>query len=37
VRYTAQGTYLVSFLAMDKVVEYDKDFNEIWSYDISAP
>jgi len=23
VRYTAQGTYLVPFLSMDKVVEYD--------------
>ena len=37
VRYTAQGTYLVPFLAMDKVVEYDKDFNEVWSYDIKSP
>src|SRR5580658_5558849 len=27
VRYTAQGTYLVPFLNMGKVVEYDKDFN----------
>ncbi|MDR3715171.1 MAG: hypothetical protein P4L51_20345, partial [Puia sp.] len=37
VRYTAQGTYLVPFLTMDKVVEYDKDFNEIWSYSIPKP
>jgi hypothetical protein len=37
VRYTAQGTYLVPFLEMDKVVEYDKDFNEIWRYNISSP
>ena len=37
VRYTAQGTYLASFLAMNKVVEYDKDFNEVWSYDIKSP
>jgi hypothetical protein len=37
VRYTAQGTYLASFLAMNKVVEYDKDFNEVWSYDIQSP
>ncbi len=32
VRYTAQGTYLVPFLNMHKVVEYDKDFKEIWSF-----
>jgi hypothetical protein len=32
VRYTAQGTYLVPFLNMGKVVEYDKDFKEIWSF-----
>jgi hypothetical protein len=37
VRVTAQGTYLASFLAMDRVVEYDKNFKEIWSYDIPSP
>ena len=37
VRYTAQGTYLVPFLEMNRVVEYDKDFREIWSYDIATP
>jgi hypothetical protein len=37
VRYTAQGTYLVPFLEMHRVVEYDKDFNEIWSYDVPSP
>jgi len=37
VRYTAQGTYLVPFLTMHRVVEYDKDFTEIWSYDIPTP
>jgi hypothetical protein len=37
VRYTAQGTYLVPFLMMNRVVEYDKDFKEIWSYDIAKP
>lgn len=37
VRYTAQGTYLVSFLTMNRVVEYDKNFKEIWSYDIPKP
>lgn len=37
VRYTAQGTYLVPFLSMNKVVEYDKNFNEVWSYSIPTP
>jgi hypothetical protein len=37
VRYTAQGTYLIPFLEMQKVVEYDKDFHELWSYDIRSP
>lgn len=32
VRYTDKGTYLVPYLNMRKVVEYDKDFKEIWSY-----
>ena len=36
-RYTAQGTYLVPFLEMGKVVEYDKHFNEVWSYNIASP
>ena len=36
-RYTAQGTYLVSFLNRSNVVEYDKDFNPIWSYPIRSP
>ncbi len=37
VRYTAKGTYLVPFLTMGEVVEYDKNFNEVWSYDIKSP
>jgi len=37
VRYTAQKTYLVPFLTMGKVVEYDKNFNEVWSYDVPTP
>ncbi len=37
VRYTSQGTYLVPFLSMNRVVEYDKDFKEIWAYDIPKP
>ena len=37
VRITAQGTYPASFLSMGRVVEYDKDFKEIWSYEIPHP
>lgn len=37
VRYTANGHYLVPFLEMGRVVEYDKDFNEVWSYNIKSP
>ena len=37
VRYTAAGTYLVPYLNMGKVVEYDKDFKEIWKYVIKSP
>ncbi len=36
-RITAQGTYLLPLLQMGKVIEYDKDFNEIWSYKIPKP
>jgi hypothetical protein len=36
-RFTAQGTYLVSYLSENKVVEFDKDFNPIWSYPIRSP
>lgn len=37
VRMTAKGTYLVPFLRMNKVVEYDKHFNAIWTYDVRTP
>jgi hypothetical protein len=37
VRYTAKGTYLVPFLQMGQVVEYDKNFKEIWKYEIASP
>jgi hypothetical protein len=37
VRYTSKGTYLLPFLEMNRVVEYDKNFKEIWSYDIAKP
>ena len=36
-RYTAQGTYLASYLTLNKVVEYDKNFKEIWKYNINKP
>jgi hypothetical protein len=36
-RYTAQGTYLLSYLSSGSVVEYDKAFNKIWSYPIKSP
>lgn len=36
-RYTARGTYLIPYLNMNKVVEYDKNFNEIWSCQIKSP
>jgi hypothetical protein len=34
VRMTAAGTYLAPYLKENKVVEYDQDFNVIWSYQI---
>jgi len=36
-RYTAQGTYLVPVFGLGYVVEYDKNFNEIWRYKIKSP
>lgn len=36
-RVTAQGTYLLPVFGMGVVVEYDKDFNEIWRYKIPRP
>lgn len=36
-RVTPQGTYLIPFLTMNRVIEYDKDFNEVWRYDIRSP
>ena len=37
VRYTKQETYLVSFLEMNQVIEYDKHFKEVWKYDVKSP
>lgn len=36
-RYTPQGTYLVAYQLLNKVVEYDKDFKKIWEYDVRSP
>jgi hypothetical protein len=36
-RYTAQGTYLVSYLNENKVVEFDRNFRPIWTYAIRSP
>jgi hypothetical protein len=36
-RFTAQGTYLLSYLSSGCVVEYDRDFNAIWRYPIKSP
>jgi hypothetical protein len=36
-RQTSAGTYLASHLNMGKVVEYDKDFQPIWTYEIKGP
>ena len=36
-RITKDGTFLAAHLNMNKVVEYDKDFKEIWSYEINTP
>jgi hypothetical protein len=37
VRVTAEGTYLAAFLRMHRVVEFDKDFKPIWTYEIPTP
>ena len=36
-RVTVPGTNLVSHLRTGKVVEFDKDFNKVWSYAIPKP
>jgi hypothetical protein len=37
IRMTAKGTYLLPFLKLNKVVEYDKNFDAIWTYEIATP
>lgn len=36
-RLTAAGTYLVAWLSNGKVVEYDEDFQPIWTYKTPKP
>jgi len=33
IRYTNAGTYLIANLGLGKVIEYDKDWKELWSVD----
>ena len=37
VRITGSNTYLVSYLLQNRVVEYNENFKELWSYNISSP
>jgi hypothetical protein len=36
-RVLANGHYLVSFLEMNQVIEYDKNFNPVWTYLVKSP
>ena len=36
-RMTGRGTFLVPYLSLNKVVEYDRDFNALWRYHIDQP
>jgi hypothetical protein len=36
-RVTGQGTYLIACLRQDKVIEYDRDWKQIWSVDSVTP
>ena len=36
-RVTAQGTYLTPFLVQTNVIEYDRDWNQIWSVHSEMP
>ena len=37
IRMTAAGTFLVPFLKMHQVVEYDQAMQEVWRYEIPTP
>ncbi len=36
-RVTGQGTYLIACLKQDKVIEYDRNWNQVWSVDAVTP
>jgi hypothetical protein len=36
-RVTAAGTYLIAWIGKGKVIEYDKDFKPIWTYNTPRP
>ena len=36
-RVTAKGTYLLAFLKMNQVVEFDKNFQSIWTCQVPTP
>ena len=36
-RVLASGNYLAAFLKMNKVTEFDRDFNPVWSCDVTTP
>jgi hypothetical protein len=37
IRQTASGTFLLPYLKLGKVVEYDREFKPIWTYAIETP
>jgi hypothetical protein len=37
IRMTAAGTFLVPFLKLHQVVEYNRDLREVWRYEIPTP
>jgi hypothetical protein len=37
IRMTAQGTFLLPYLKMHQVVEYDRNLQEVWRYEIPTP
>lgn len=37
IRMTGEGTFLLPYLTKGKVVEYDRDFQEIWSCECAKP
>ena len=37
IRYTPRGTFLISYLSMNQVVEYDKEFKEVCAMTLKSP